>query len=152
MEVQVQYTLGRAPQPPETRVKRPFTITILALVLYWLSIGGIGLAILAPALARLSVPWGLYRAAGLAYAVTAMITATGLWRLAPWSYSAFIVWAGVAIAAGTLPALTLSNADVPWWVVPAGVALFAALFVAIARYIRRAVPAPALQAHAAGGV
>jgi hypothetical protein len=132
-------------------VKRPLKITILALVLYWLSVGGIGLAILAPTLARLNVPWGWYRAAGLAYAATAMITATGLWRLAPWSYSAFIVWAGVAIAAGTLPALTLPNADVPWWAVPVGIALFAVGFVAVARYIHRWVSTPASQADAAAG-
>ena len=122
-------------------MKRPRGIVTLALLLYWLSIAGIGLAILAPHLARLNVPWGWYRAAGLAYAVTALIAATGLWRLAPWSYSAFIVWAGVAIAAGTLPALTLPNADVPWWAVPGGVALLAAPLAAVARYIRRSMPA-----------
>jgi hypothetical protein len=137
------WSVRRAQQSPETNVKRPLGITILTLMLGWLSLAGIGLALLAPTLARLNVPWGWYRAAALAYAVTALIAAAGLWRLAPWSYSAFIVWAGVAIGAGTLPALTLPTADMPWWTVTLGIPFFVAGLAAVARYIRRSVPAPA---------
>jgi hypothetical protein len=136
--------LGRAQNDsPEAVVKRRFGITVLALLLYWLSLGGFAMAILAPNLRELGVPWAWYRLAGLLYGLLAVASATGLWRLAPWSSIAFAAWAAVAIAAGILPALTLPNADVPWWVIPLGIVLAAAIFVPLGHYIRRSVPAPA---------
>ncbi len=121
-------------------MKRPFGITLLAVCLYWLGFGGLMLAVVAPTLAGLGVPWVWYRAAGLVYGVSAIITATGLWRQAAWTHKVFLGWAATALAAGSLPALTLPHSDTPWWVILLGITMIGAALWPVSRYIRRSVP------------
>ncbi len=62
----------------------------MALFLGWLALAGIGNAFIGPAR-------GLFRIFALAYALSAIITALGLWRMKSWAFTAFLSWAGVVI-------------------------------------------------------
>jgi len=121
-------------------VKRSIGITILALVLAWLGLGGFALGLMSPALAKLGLPWMLYRFAGFIYGASALLAAIGMWRVAPWSYRAFQLWIVAALAGGSLPALTMQATAPSRWVLPLGWLVLLALLLPLARYVRRSVP------------
>lgn len=94
------------------RVQRPAGAMVLALLLGWLSIGGFGNAViwrsvsgafdqslppqLAAFIAALQSP--LWTILSLAYGVTALAAAIGIWQLRSWMSSAFLAWSVVVIA------------------------------------------------------
>jgi hypothetical protein len=80
--------------------KRPGPVTAISIVLAFLSIAGFGNAVVwnQPEVAAAASQLGL-NVGGLAqtslsivYALAALTSAVGLWRLASWARSAFIVW------------------------------------------------------------
>ena len=54
-------------------MKRPLGITLLALLLGWLALGGMIFTMVSPTLAWAGLPWMLYEIAGLAYAGSAVL-------------------------------------------------------------------------------
>ncbi len=124
-------------------MKRPLGITLLALLLGWLAVGGLMLGAVSPTLAWAGLPWMVYEIAGLAYAGAATVAAVGLWKLAPWAYHAFLVWVGIAAIAGSLPLLTFPPDEPSRWMLPVGWGLMLALLLPLAGYIRRSVRAAA---------
>lgn len=71
-------------------MKRPVGFTILALALSWVAIGGVANAIFRPM-------WELLRFIEMAYAITAIVAAIGLWKMRPWAFKAFLAWSGVVV-------------------------------------------------------
>jgi len=71
-------------------MKRPIGFTVLALALGWVAVGGVGNALIRPML-------GLLRFLELAYAITAIVAAIGLWKIRSWAFVAFLVWAVVVV-------------------------------------------------------
>lgn len=124
-------------------MKRPLGMTVLALVLSWIAIGGVGLSLASPTFARVGVPWRLYAIAGLAYGASGLLAAVGIWKLAPWACPAFQIWAASALVAGSLPLLTNPKAVQSWWMLPLGWALLLGVMVPLAVYVRNSVRAAA---------
>ncbi|CAN0438901.1 unnamed protein product, partial [Ectocarpus sp. 13 AM-2016] len=78
--------------------KRPLGITILSLAMAWLTLSAIGntAVILIPAYNH---PLPDYFAVfAIAYGVTAAATTAGLWRMKPWTLTAFRAWGAVCLA------------------------------------------------------
>ena len=71
-------------------MKRPIGFTILAFVLGWLAVGGVVNAVMRPMS-------GLLRFFELAYAVTAIVAAIGIWKMRAWAFVSFLVWTGVVV-------------------------------------------------------
>jgi hypothetical protein len=77
------------PDPLTPKKDRPIGFIILALLLGWLSISSfvgvfLGVSNLNPILALL-------------YGVTAIITATGLWKMKSWTFTAYLSWCAAVI-------------------------------------------------------
>ncbi|HET8701708.1 MAG TPA: hypothetical protein VFL97_08600 [Nitrococcus sp.] len=124
-------------------MKRPVGMTLLAVALAWLAMGGVLFSVVSPILAWAELPWMLYEIAGLAYAASATVAAVGVWKLEPWAYRAFQVWLAIALAAGSLPLLTFPTAARSRWMLPVGWALLLVALWPFARYIRRNLQAAA---------
>jgi hypothetical protein len=116
-------------------------MTVLALALVWVAIGGVGLSLVSPTFAGVGVPWMLYAIVGLAYGISALLAAVGIWKLAPWAYRAFQIWGASALLAGSLPLLTSRDSVQSWWMLPLGWALLLAVFLPLAVYVRKSVRA-----------
>jgi len=69
--------------------KRPIGFTILAIILWWLTLGGIANAALHMG--------GMHPIWPLAYAVTAFVAALGLWKVKAWAFQAFLAWSTVVV-------------------------------------------------------
>ncbi len=75
------------------RSRRPRTVTVLAILLFAVTIGGLVLTGLSPMFSRATgIAWPAYAVAGLGYALSAATSAVGLWRMTRWSIWAFGVW------------------------------------------------------------
>jgi uncharacterized membrane protein (DUF2068 family) len=70
-------------------VKRPAGFTILSLLLGFLALGGFGNGAI-----QLKAAHGASMTAALdcAYALTALVSAIGLWRLKPWAFQSIMSW------------------------------------------------------------
>jgi len=124
-------------------MKRPLGITLLALLLGWLAVGGLLFSVVTPTLAWANLPWLLYEIVALAYAGTATIAAVGLWKLVPWAYGSYLVWVGIAAVAGSLALLTFPSDEVSRWILLLAWGLVSAALLLPARYIRRTLRAAA---------
>jgi len=124
-------------------VKRPLGVTLLAVALAWVALGGLGLGLVSPVFAEVGVPWVLYRVAGLTYGTSALVAAVGLWKLTPWAHRAFQVWMASVLIAGSLPLLTGRAAAQAWGMLPVGWALLLAVLLPLAAYVRKSVQAAA---------
>jgi hypothetical protein len=75
------------------KTRRPKTITILAILLFAATIGGLVLAGLSPVFSQASgIAWSVFGVLGLGYGLSAATSAVGLWRMARWSIWAFGAW------------------------------------------------------------
>jgi len=111
-------------------MKRPTGFTMLAVLLGWLTLAGVGNAVIGPA-------HGVLRILALAYAVAAGATAFGLWKVRAWAFSAFLAWALVVVL--MMVAMQQAQFRIPW---PAffGFACFIVLILALlAFYVRRSL-------------
>lgn len=122
-------------------MRRPLGMSILAVALAWIALGGVGLSLASPVFATVGVPWMLYRIAGLTYGAAALVAAVGVWKLTPWAHRAFQVWVTTALIAGSLPLLTGRAAAQSWWMLPLGWALLLAVLLPLAGYVRKSVQA-----------
>lgn len=109
-------------------MKRPLGFTIMALFLGWLALAGIGNALIGPA-------QGLLRFFALAYAIAAIATAIGLWKMRSWTFTAYLAWAGVVML--TMIAMQLGPYRVA---LPAFVGFFCFILLllwSLANYVKR---------------
>ena len=122
-------------------MRRPLGFTILALVLGWCAIAGVGLAYWAvispaPQYVRLALA-----AVGLVYGVSAGVSALALWRNRSWAERPLWVWAVACLASTNLPYL-LTTTKSEWWMAPLGTAVFAAILAVILRNVHVRLPRP----------
>ena len=69
--------------------KRPIGFSILAILLWWLTLAGV---------ANAALPMGVMHPAwAFAYAVSAFIAALGLWKVRAWAFHAFLTWSAVVV-------------------------------------------------------
>ena len=109
-------------------MKRPIGFTILAFFLCWLAVAGIGNVVVGPA-------QGILRLFALAYAITAIITAIGLWKMKSWAYTAYLAWAGVVIV--TMIVMQLGHYKVAWLSFLGFACLVVLLLWLLASYVKR---------------
>jgi hypothetical protein len=89
--------------------ERPAPLTVIALLLAWLSLGGFTIAIWA---STIDVRFGAQVAlvvVGLWYGVSALGAALGLWRMRSWALPLVASWGGATLAAGWLPQFLTRN-------------------------------------------
>lgn len=112
---------------------RPKGITLLAILLFSVALGGAALTVLFGLFFEIGVPAYFPIVIGLGYTVTAVASGIGLWRSADWAFAVFLCWGGFAVA---LAALMGIAGTAPTWQV---VLLSSAATVAVlglAVYIR----------------
>jgi uncharacterized membrane protein len=109
-------------------MKRPVGFTVMALALGWLAIGGV---------ANLFVgsTQGLLHFFALIYAITAIITAIGLWKMKIWAFPAYLAWMGAVIL--TMIAMQLGRFRNPWSVFLGFACFVIILLWLLARYVKR---------------
>ncbi len=113
---------------------RPRFISALATVLFAVTIGGIVLTILFTMVFEVGVPRYLIAFVGIGYSVTALASAVGFRRMAPWSVRLFVLWGFFAVL---LSLLMTATAGIPSFRVLV-IALVGALGVAgLAVYLSR---------------
>jgi FtsH-binding integral membrane protein len=92
---------------------RPLGLTILALLLGWLSLFGFGIARWAtqldPRLDSRPAVRATFGIVGLLYGCSALAAASGLWRLRPWSLRAIYVWGVFVVLVAWLPTFVLRD-------------------------------------------
>ena len=119
--------------------KRPLGLTLLALLLAWLSLGAVILAVVKPTPTP-DLPWAWYQLAAGMYALTALPAAVGLWTRSSWAPRAFSIWSVVALLAGVLPALTMPTPLANSVILPVVILLLGAVILLwLGRYVRRSV-------------
>jgi len=114
-------------------------LTILALLLGWLSIGAMILALVKPTPTP-DLPWTWYQLAAGLYALTAVPAAVGVWRRSSWAPMAFSIWSVAAVVSGVVPILTMPTPLRSRWAL-AGLALLvgAVFLIWLGRYVRRSI-------------
>ncbi len=126
-------------------MRRPIGITVLALILGWLSIGGFGNAWVILGTDEPYLP-SVLGVLALVYGVVAMALVIGLWRMQPWSIVALRGWMLVCLGTMATFAYTFGVGAVPliWWVAVLVFFLFVvALFWWLDRYVQRVITAAA---------
>ena len=112
---------------------RPLGLTLLALVLAWLSLGGFVVVLWA---STIDVRWSFRGPAlilGATYGVSALVAAVALWRVRPWAHVPLKVWALATVSAAWLPRLTAQN-DAPMWITVLASLVLGVVAVLVHRY------------------
>jgi len=112
---------------------RPKGITLLAILLFSVAIGGTALTVLFGLFFEIGVPVCFPIVAGLGYTATALASGIGLWRSADWSLVVFLCWGGFAVA---LTALMGIAGTAPTWQVVLASSAAAMAVLGLAVYIR----------------
>jgi len=124
---------------PDRTSRRPRGLTVLALLLAWLSVGAITLAIVRPTPTP-DLAWTWYQLAAGLYALTAIPAAVGMWRRNSWAPTAFSILSVAALLAGVLPARTIPMPFSSRWTFAWLVRLVGAVFLVwLGRYVRRSI-------------
>ena len=129
--------------------RRPMGITLLALILGWLALAGFANALLAPLVFGGGFAAHLFRTSpvgtatlvcilALAYGITALIAAVGLWRMETWAARGFLAWAIAAVCV-CLFFLLSASVPAPWFVSLAFVVFIALLLGAVWSHIGRQI-------------
>ena len=114
-------------------MRRPRSFTLLAVLLAWLGLGGLALAFWAHSIdVRPGVALA-FQAGGLAYGLSALVSAIALWRVRPWAGTALRAW-GVAAGAGALLPLLVVKAPASPILQALGSVLVVRLCFAVARW------------------
>ena len=135
------------------RIRRPLGLTVVALILGWLGVAGVlntfvwypaRAAIRAdtPAHLRMMVDAIASPAVSLGaalYAITALVSAVGVWRLRPWAHLAIFAWgASIVILCSLLTRVGTSiDVAVDWRVLGFSLAVLVIVVVAIGSYVLR---------------
>ena len=88
---------------------RPKSLTLVALLPAWLSLGGFAIAIWASAITPRSAAQATFIVVGTWYAVSALGAAAGLWRVRAWALPFLTSWGVATLVAGWLPQLVVHN-------------------------------------------
>ena len=120
-------------------MKRPFGITIFALVLVGLGLCAIVLAMTAETLAATGARWRLVQVGALAFGLTAAVAALGLWKLRRWAYVSFVGWVATVLAVGLWWPAAFPGLTLPQWAAWLWIAVVAALMLPLGRYVRRTI-------------
>ena len=120
-------------------MKRPFGITLVALVLVWLGLGAFVLAMTAETLAATGARWQLVQVGALVYGLTAAVAAFGLWKLRRWGYVAFVGWVAAVLAIGLWWPAAFPGLTLPQWAAWLWIAVVAAIMLPLGRYVRRTI-------------
>jgi hypothetical protein len=120
-------------------VKRPLGITLVALMLAWLSVGALVLAMTAETLAPTGDRWRLVQVGALLYSVAAAVAAFGLWKLRRWGYVAFVGWVATVLAIGLWWPASFPRFTLPQWAAWLWIAVVAAIMLPLGRYVRRTI-------------
>jgi len=124
---------------PDRTSRRPRGLTVLALLLAWLSVGAITLALVRPTPTP-DLPWTWYQLAAGLYALTAIPAAVGMWRRNSWAPTAFSIWSVAALLTGVLPTLTIPMPLASRWPLAGLVLPIGAVFLVwLGRYVRRSI-------------
>ncbi len=117
---------------------RPKGITLLAIILFSVAIGGAALTVLFGLFFEIGVPAYLPIVIGLGYTATALASGIGLWRSADWSLVVFFCWGAFAMA---LTALMGIAGTAPTWQVVLLSSAAAVAVLGLGIYIRSQLPA-----------
>jgi uncharacterized membrane protein len=112
---------------------RPLGLTVLALLLAWLSLGGFVIALWA---STIDVRWSFRAPAlivGAVYGLSALAAAVALWRLRQWAHIPLKVWTLATVLAAWLPRLTAQN-DASIWITVLGSLVVGVVALLIHRY------------------
>ena len=120
-------------------MKRPFGITLVALVLVWLGLGAFVFAMTAETLAATGPQWQLVQVGALVYGLTAVVAAFGLWKLRRWGYVAFVGWVAAVLAIGLWWPAAFPGLTLPQWAAWVWIAAVAAIMLPLGRYVRRTI-------------
>lgn len=103
--------------------KRPIVAIVIAAILMWLAVGGLGNAFVWKAVPRElpaqmpakylpvfeALASSTFTALSLLYAVTAFVAAIGIWSLKRWKGHAFLLWSVAVLAVGVWMSVVSSN-------------------------------------------
>jgi len=123
-------------------MKRPFAFTVLSLAFGWLAVAGFAFAWAAPhtraeQLKAVNLDVSTLVVIGLLYGISATAVMLGLWRVAPWTARAVLIW-GASLLIGMIALQAMVGvAGEPWWLVLLPHLVFAALIAATFRYVNR---------------
>ncbi len=120
-------------------MKRPFGITLVALMLVWLGLGAFVFAMTAETLVATGARWQLVQVGALVYGLTAAVAAFGLWKLRRWGYVAFVGWVAAVLAIGLWWPAAFPGLTLPQWAAWLWIAVVAALMLPLGRYVRRTI-------------
>jgi hypothetical protein len=117
----------------ESSMQRPLGASILAILLLVLGVAGFGNAYVMSTQSDYGTP--VLAVVAVAYGVTALASAAGLWRKQRWAYPAFLAWGAVILLGVILSQFSI--AQLPWVKVVAFLLVAGAVFYALARYVRK---------------
>lgn len=123
-------------------MKRPFAFTVLSLAFASLAVAGFGFAVAAPhvrakQLNAVNLDVSALVLIGLVYGTSAAVVMLGLWRVAPWTARAVLIW-GASLLIGMIALQVMTGvAGEPWWLVLLPHLVFGALIAATFRYVNR---------------
>ena len=123
-------------------MKRPFAFTVLSLAFGWLAIAGFGFAWAAPRtkaeqLNALNLDVRTLVVIGLLYGISATAVMFGLWRVASWTARAVLMWGATLLIGMIALQVMVGIAGEPWWLVLLPHLMFAAVIMALFRYVNR---------------
>jgi uncharacterized membrane protein (DUF2068 family) len=114
-------------------MRRPLGASILAIVLGFLGLTGLGNAYVMSS--HPGYGTSILTLIALLYGLAALASAIGLWLRRRWAYPAFVIWAAVILFGGGGSQLTAAN--LPWPSVVVFLVAAATVLYLLARYIRR---------------
>ena len=120
-------------------MKRPFGITLVALMLVWLGLGAFVFAMTAETLVVTGARWRLVQVGALAYGLAAAVAAFGLWKLRRWGYVAFVGWVAAVLAIGLWWPAAFPGLTLPQWAAWLWIAVVAAIMLPLGRYVRKTI-------------
>ena len=123
-------------------MKRGLGITILGILLVWLSLGGFAVAAWASVI---DSRWGFRGPTlfvGVLYGLSALSSGLGLLRGRTWALTPLKGWAAATVAVVWLPRLVRNN-DYPIWQAVLGSVLAGAFCIAVYQYVARRLARPA---------
>ena len=115
--------------------KRTSGITVLSLILGWLSLAGFGNYYVMLSNPNYGTPAISYVA--LAYGCMALLTCIGLWKMKQWAYKSFLLWCAIVIIFGFIYQYSIGG--IPLWQFALFLLLIGTIMFTVARYVQRAL-------------
>ena len=115
--------------------KRTSGITVLSLILGWLSLAGFANFYMITTNSNFGTP--TLGVAAIAYGCVALATSIGLWKMKNWAYKAFLIWCAIVITFSFI--FQFSIGDIPLLQFALYLLLIGSILFAVARYVQRAL-------------